>query len=157
MTSCWRIQVVKICQVNAMPRFAISRSLISAKNCRLEIENKIITFKYGLFVIICCREDDKTILQLCQTRGLSENIYQDIAQELDNKTALQVKIHHFCFSLRYAAQALIPAFLENFKFCVIYRNVITKFIVFLRIRDCRFQHKILRFRQGNTRWKNACF
>jgi hypothetical protein len=102
-----------------MPRLTISRSLISAKNCRLEIENKIITFKYGLFVIICCREDDKTILQLCQTRGLSENIYQDIAQELGNKTALQVNIHHFCFSLQLnvltlCGQALIPALLENF-------------------------------------------
>ena len=45
------------------------------------------------------REEDKKILQLCQTRGLSDNIYQDIADELSDKTAGQVDItlNNNCF------------------------------------------------------------
>lgn len=45
------------------------------------------------------REEDKKILQLCQTRGLSGNIYEDIADELSDKTAGQVDIilNNNCF------------------------------------------------------------
>ncbi|CAB4005653.1 GON-4 isoform X1, partial [Paramuricea clavata] len=59
---------------------------ISANNLEVDEDGKSV---------IWTREDDKKILQLCQSRGLSDNIYEDIAQELDNKTAAQVDIRHY--------------------------------------------------------------
>ncbi|XP_046861141.1 GON-4-like protein [Xenia sp. Carnegie-2017] len=55
---------------------------ISAQNLQVDEDGKSI---------IWTREEDKIILQFCQMRGVHENTFEDIARELGEKTAKQVK------------------------------------------------------------------
>ncbi|XP_046861082.1 GATA zinc finger domain-containing protein 14-like [Xenia sp. Carnegie-2017] len=55
---------------------------ISAQNLQVDEDGKSI---------IWTREEDKIILQFCQMRGVHENTFEDIARELGEKTAKEVK------------------------------------------------------------------